>query len=429
MCERAERQCRREGLYLNIGIVSTWFERGAAYVSRQYYDVLSSTHKVFVYARGGEQKAIGDSQWDFEHIEWGKNPLGDASTVVDREHFVKWVTGNNLDVVFFNEQRWWQPIIWCTDIGVKTGAYIDYYTKETVKAHACYDFLVCNTRRHYEAFKWHEQSFYIPWGTNVELFKPRERRAEPVGIVTFFNSAGFNPYRKGVDLILQAFEQLDGPARLYLHTQIPLVSSIPNMMPTIRRLKDSRRLEIFEGTVHAPGLYHKGDVYVYPSRLDGIGLTVPEALACGIPVITTDHPPMNEFVESTVGMLVPTVSSHERRDGYYWPMVEPSIEGLAGAMQWFVDNRPEIPEMQARARCYSLEHLDWTKNAARILDVFENSNILPHDYKKEAQTIAQGIDCRHHGLALRMPILHRGLKEVKRYVSGFKQQLYRHITR
>ena len=31
-----------------------------------------------------------------------------------------------------------------------------------------------------------------------------------------------------------------------------------------------------------------GDVFVYPSRLEGIGLCVPEALACGLPVITTD---------------------------------------------------------------------------------------------------------------------------------------------
>lgn len=38
---------------MNIGFVSTWFERGAAYVTRQYVDALRNEHNVYVYARGG----------------------------------------------------------------------------------------------------------------------------------------------------------------------------------------------------------------------------------------------------------------------------------------------------------------------------------------------------------------------------------------
>ena len=40
---------------MNIGIVTTWLERGASYVSRQYYEVLSKFHNVYIYARGGEK--------------------------------------------------------------------------------------------------------------------------------------------------------------------------------------------------------------------------------------------------------------------------------------------------------------------------------------------------------------------------------------
>ena len=41
---------------MNIGIVTTWFERGAAYVSKQYKDSLEECgHKVFIYSRGGEK--------------------------------------------------------------------------------------------------------------------------------------------------------------------------------------------------------------------------------------------------------------------------------------------------------------------------------------------------------------------------------------
>jgi glycosyltransferase involved in cell wall biosynthesis len=60
--------------------------------------------------------------------------------------------------------------------------------------------------------------------------------------------------------------------------------------------KDSR-IEFIEKTIPAPGLYFRGDVFVYPTRLEGIGLCVPEALACGLPVITTENSPMNKFVK------------------------------------------------------------------------------------------------------------------------------------
>lgn len=40
---------------MNIGIVTTWFERGAAYVSRVYLEMLQKEdHNVFVFARGGK---------------------------------------------------------------------------------------------------------------------------------------------------------------------------------------------------------------------------------------------------------------------------------------------------------------------------------------------------------------------------------------
>lgn len=49
---------------MNIAIVTTWFERGAAYVSRQYRQALMRSHQVFIYARGGEAYAATDPVWN-----------------------------------------------------------------------------------------------------------------------------------------------------------------------------------------------------------------------------------------------------------------------------------------------------------------------------------------------------------------------------
>lgn len=49
---------------MRIGIVTTWFERGAAMVSKAYRDVLAQRHDVLIYARGGERTGEGDPHWD-----------------------------------------------------------------------------------------------------------------------------------------------------------------------------------------------------------------------------------------------------------------------------------------------------------------------------------------------------------------------------
>jgi hypothetical protein len=48
----------KRGKVMNIGFVSTWFERGAAYVTKQYIDAVKERNNIFVYARGGKEKGI-----------------------------------------------------------------------------------------------------------------------------------------------------------------------------------------------------------------------------------------------------------------------------------------------------------------------------------------------------------------------------------
>ena len=369
---------------MNIGIVTTWFERGASYVSKAYLNVLSARHNVFIYARGGEHYAAGNPDWDADYVTWGKHAKGVIATTIDWDDYKNWVLSNELDAVIFNEQHSWNVILKShQELDTLLGAYVDYYTPDTISFFELYDFLLCNTKRHYGVFEDHRAALYIPWGTDVDLFTPRPKPHE-TGDVVFFHSAGLSPYRKGTDLLIEAFSRISAEAKLLIHTQnsLELSSQIMQIVST------DKRITIIEKEVHAPGLYYLGDIYVYPSRLDGIGLTLAEALSSGLAVITTDCPPMNEFViEDYCGKLVRVDKQSVREDNYYWPKSRCSISALAQAMEFFIEHPDRIQKFKTNARKHAEENLSWEKNAKNLAGQIENlktdrSKIRPALFRK-----------------------------------------------
>jgi 1,2-diacylglycerol 3-alpha-glucosyltransferase len=354
---------------MNIGIVTAWFERGAAYVSRSYLEALSKEHNVYIYARGGEKYATDDPRWDLPNVTWEKKiPNMPMVTFINWKDFKKWLVTNSIEIIFFNEQRSWDIVRKLRNSKYLLGSYVDYYTKKSVPFFKFYDFLICNTKRHYEVFQDFGQTFFIPWGTDLELCKPKERVGESE-CVTFFHSAGMGGVnlRKGTDILVKAFQSVSGKARLIIHSQavIEKFSSVMDIIST------DNRIEFIQGTVPLPGLYYRGDVYVYPSRLEGIGLSIVEALACGLPVITTDNPPMNEFVKhNQTGYLVGVEKFQNRDDDYYWPESICSEMMLVEAMQFYVDNPHKIIEQSLYARQYALKHFNWNKNSAELVHLF-----------------------------------------------------------
>jgi glycosyltransferase involved in cell wall biosynthesis len=77
----------------------------------------------------------------------------------------------------------------------------------------------------------------------------------------------------------------------------------------LKRIEDSQ----FSDRVHRLGyvdyedmplLYNLAQVFTYPSLYEGFGLPVLEAMACGIPVVTSDTSSLPEIV-GDAGILVP----------------------------------------------------------------------------------------------------------------------------
>jgi glycosyltransferase involved in cell wall biosynthesis len=342
-------------------------------------------------------------------VTWARSLPTHGNTAFRLGHFRAWLRKRRPRLVLFNEQQWWPPVLLCQDLGIPTAAYVDYYTEETVPLFGNYDLLLCHTRRHHSVFGWHPTSRYVPWGTRTDLFLPQTTGPVRDGQVTFFHSAGASPRRKGTDILLEAFERLRAEARLVVHAQQELGRRLPEQKPRIAALAGKGRLELHEGPVHAPGLYHLGDVYAYPTRLEGIGLTVPEALACGLPAIVPDCAPMNELVAAEAGRMVPVAEYRPRADGYYWPQCRVDPGELARQMLYYCERLERLSEIKRAARRHAEAKLDWRRNAASLEAILREVEPLRGERRARAREAALAFERRRVDLRLFYPLLSRAL--------------------
>lgn len=401
---------------MNIGIVTTWFERGAAYVSKSFRDtlLLNDENDVFVFARGGEQYAIGDKNWDSENVFWSKiRRIPSVGVVIDKKEFITWIKVNKIELVIFNEQHWFIPLLWCKELNVKTIAYIDYYTATTIPLFDIYDAVICNTKRHFTAFRNHKAAYYLPWGTQLDVYKPNITGLVNSNVVTFFHSCGRDKIRKGVDLILKAFDSIQADFKLVIHTQVDFKDV--EHLKLIKSLQEKNKLEIICNTVPAPGLFFLGDIYVYPSRLEGIGLTIAEALASGLGLVVTDMQPMNEFSNDKNSLLVNILYQYSRSDAYYWPMCEIHLDDLKHKLESLCHDKQKVVEMKKEARIYSEQFLDSKKNLLLLNEIVKKTQFFNQDKLLNSKILyfeSQGLK-KYYKLYLRFYFIYDNLRKIK----------------
>jgi glycosyltransferase involved in cell wall biosynthesis len=138
--------------------------------------------------------------------------------------------------------------------------------------------------------------------------------------------------RKNVRALLTAWTWVSGP----VGGSYPLVLGGALPKPDGRFFEDypalARELEIedtlkFIGHVDEgdkPALYRGASVFAFPSRYEGFGLTPLEAMACGVPVVTTEAGSIGEVV-GEAAFLVDAADTRKFGAGLITCLVEPSV--------------------------------------------------------------------------------------------------------
>jgi glycosyltransferase involved in cell wall biosynthesis len=351
---------------LKVGFVSIWFERGQSYVTKIIRDAVEKEHETFVFARTGgvygEAKLETSGQWAVPNLTvWPDYAIpGDA--------IIRWIRENGLDIVIFNEEYDWNLVRTVKMCGVKVLTYLDYY-KDEWKGHMnLYDAVLCSTQRAYAQVKDVSRAYHMGWGVDTELFRPSPQEPE----YTFFHNAGWLGinFRKMTPAVIAAFDavsKLMPDVSLFVHSQAKMELLPPVVVDIIH---NNLRITYHVETVPAPGLYHKGRILVFPSKLEGLGLPLFEGLSCGLPVIATNAPPMNEFImDGFNGLLVDVALRTRRNDNIAFPEEIVSMTDLAIKMARLAGDETALSKTRANARRFAEEELPLSALTTRILDI------------------------------------------------------------
>ena len=163
---------------------------------------------------------------------------------------------------------------------------------------------------------------------------------------------------KGLDMLISVWERITKR-----HTDAVLVIAGPDNLTYgnyIRSLVSGSLLSdtiFFTGNVIGErklALYSRADIFVLPSYSENFGNVIAEALACGVPVITTKATPWNEIEKNRCGLYVPV-------DG----------EAIGEAIDKLL-NMPdkERKEMGRRGKDFILADYTWDISARKMITVY-----------------------------------------------------------
>jgi glycosyltransferase involved in cell wall biosynthesis len=187
--------------------------------------------------------------------------------------------------------------------------------------------------------------------------RPAPSWALPPNPVPKLLAVGTVTPRKGHDVLVDSLARI---ADLDWHCTIAgSLERAPETAAAIRRQIEHQglpdRIDLIGEIADPIPLYETADIFVLPSRYEGYGMAIAEALAYGIPVIATRVGAIPEVVPDTAGILV----------------APDDAIALANALRQLIEKRSLRREYAQGARAAAQRFASWADTVARIASALD----------------------------------------------------------
>ena len=205
---------------------------------------------------------------------------------------------------------------------------------------------------------------HVPLGVNLNDFYRFEKKDKKEKIRVIY--VGQLSVRKGIIYLLEAFDELS-KTKNFNNIELLCLGNIDlEIEKKIKNLKKNKKISFISPKKQKDliNYYNSSDIFILPSIEEGLAMVQLQALACGVPVISTKNSGAEDIIQDGVNGLI----------------IQPfSVNDIKNKIIYFIENKDLISKYSNKA-IESSKKFTWEIYSKKLMSIYED--ILEKPSKK-----------------------------------------------